>query len=119
MTKNEKNELRALLAAGVLSVKVTPAALLTAKAMGISKQTIDIFFRLENGSFRFDEENFTSVEDCVIQMLDDGADPDKAVYFCSDLFSKHRSLDPKKVLVGRSSKVRRRVLATIKKDDLP
>jgi HK97 family phage prohead protease len=98
-----------LIEASLVAVPANPSALLCAKALGVSKQTIAMIFKQDS------QDDFENVEDCVVEMLDDGMDADEAIYFCSDLFSKGRSLDPKVALAQRSSEVRRRAMATIKK----
>jgi HK97 family phage prohead protease len=95
--------------ASLCSIPANPSALLTAKALGVSKKTIAMVFKQDG------QDDFENVEDCVVEMLDDGMDPDEAIYFCSDLFSKGRHLDPKVALAQRSSEIRRRAMATIKK----
>jgi len=65
-----------LIEASLVAVPANPAALLCAKALGVSKQTIAMVFKQS-------EDDFVDMEDCVVQMIDDGMDADEAVAFCS------------------------------------
>jgi HK97 family phage prohead protease len=65
-----------LIEASLVATPANPSALLTAKALGISKSTIQKIFKQS-------EDDFVDMEDCVVQMIEDGMDADEAVAFCS------------------------------------
>jgi Caudovirus prohead serine protease len=65
-----------LVEASLVAVPANPAALLCAKALGVSKQTIAMVFKQS-------EDDFLDMEDCVVQMIEDGMDAEEAVAFCS------------------------------------
>jgi HK97 family phage prohead protease len=71
-----------LVEASLVAIPANPSALLTAKALGVSKQTIDMIFKQD------DQDDFMDENDCVVQMIEDGMDADEAVEFCSDIFNR-------------------------------
>ncbi len=61
MTKREKNELRVLLESGVLNIhEPFPAALLTIKALGISKHIAQILFDYMQEQYQVDTSSKVS-----------------------------------------------------------
>jgi HK97 family phage prohead protease len=92
-----------LVEASLVAVPANPSALLTAKALGVSKQTIAMVFKQS-------EDDFADMEDCVVQMLDDGMDPDEAVAFCSVLFNEEQRL-------AKALNARARAMAEVQRID--
>jgi HK97 family phage prohead protease len=93
-----------LVEASLVSTPANPAALLCAKALGVSKQTIAMVFKQGN------QDDFVDMGDCVGQMIDDGMDADEAVAFCSVLFNEEQRL-------AKALKARDRALAEVKRID--
>jgi HK97 family phage prohead protease len=90
-----------LIEASLVATPANPAALLTAKALGVSKQTIQKIFKQS-------EDDFLDMEDCVVQMIEDGMDADEAVAFCS--VNQEQRL-------AKALKARDRALAEVKSID--
>jgi HK97 family phage prohead protease len=93
-----------LIEASLVSVPANPSALLTAKALGISRETIAKIFK------QGDQDDFADVGDCIGQMIEDGMDPDEAVAFCSDLFNEEQRL-------AKALNARARAMAEVQRID--
>jgi hypothetical protein len=93
-----------LVEASLVAVPANPSALLCAKALGVSKQTIAMIFK------QGDQDDFVDMGDCVGQMIEDGMDPDEAVAFCSVLFNEEQRL-------AKALKARARAMAEVQRID--
>ena len=93
-----------LVEASLVSVPANPAALLCAKALGVSKKTIAMVFK-QGG-----QDDFADMGDCVWQMIEGGMEADEAVAYCSVLFNEEQRL-------AKALKARDRALAEVQRID--